>query len=339
MSASTPNLIKQVNLQCVRSALLELKSATKPQLAEYTSLSVITINALIRYLKETGEVLEDSMTHPGLGRPAMSYKLNEEFCMALIIYTFEKDGQDTAFFVVRNLYGDSVESFAKSISVVLPDSFDTEIESLLKKYPAIRLIGFGLPATESGGTIISSDYASLIGYHFCEEKKRRFHLPVFLVNDIKAATVGYCYNHHIASSRCVMGLYLPNKYDPGIGLFYDGKLFSGCAGLAGRIAPLMPHIHWDDCDYQENKHQDVILQLIYKLSCLYNPDIIIVYSEAPLSFLREQIDDYFTAPVDRPMKPNLVLQKTLEQDFRAGISHLALDQLFHLEFPICSLEI
>ena len=28
MSASTPNLIKQVNLQCVRSALLELKSAT-----------------------------------------------------------------------------------------------------------------------------------------------------------------------------------------------------------------------------------------------------------------------------------------------------------------------
>lgn len=97
MSASTPNLIKQVNLQCVRSALLELKSATKPQLAEYTSLSVITINALIRYLKETGEVLEDSMTHPGLGRPAMSYKLNEEFCMALIIYTFEKDGQDTAF--------------------------------------------------------------------------------------------------------------------------------------------------------------------------------------------------------------------------------------------------
>ena len=83
MSASTPNLIKQVNLQCVRSALLELKSATKPQLAEYTSLSVITINALIRYLKETGEVLEDSMTHPGLGRPAMSYKLNEEFCMAL----------------------------------------------------------------------------------------------------------------------------------------------------------------------------------------------------------------------------------------------------------------
>ena len=166
MSASTPNLIKQVNLQCVRSALLELKSATKPQLAEYTSLSVITINALIRYLKETGEVLEDSMTHPGLGRPAMSYKLNEEFCMALIIYTFEKDGQDTAFFVVRNLYGDSVESFAKSISVVLPDSFDTEIESLLKKYPAIRLIGFGLPATESGGTIISSDYASLIGSHF-----------------------------------------------------------------------------------------------------------------------------------------------------------------------------
>jgi len=160
-----------------------------------------------------------------------------------------------------------------------------------------------------------------------------------LVNDIKAATVGYCYNHHIASSRCVMGLYLPNKYDPGIGLFYDGKLFSGCAGLAGRIAPLMPHIHWDDCDYQENKHQDVILQLIYKLSCLYNPDTIIVYSEAPLSFLREQIDDYFTAPVDRPMKPNLVLQKTLEQDFRAGISHLALDQLFHLEFPICSLEI
>ena len=339
MAASTPNLIKQVNLRYVRAALLELKSATKSQLAEYTNLSVITINALIKYLLETGEVLEDAVIHPGLGRPAMSYKLNEEFCMALIVYTFEKDGQDTAFFVVRNLYGDSVEKFERAISAIMPDSFDADVLRLLKKYPAIRLIGFGLPATESGGTIISSDYSSLLGCRFCEEKRRLFHLPVFLVNDIKAATVGYCYSRHVAADRCVIGLYLPCKYAPGIGVYCDGKLFSGCTGLAGRISPLMPHIRWDLCDYGEAPYQDAILLLIYNLCCLYNPDTIIVYSEFSMAFLADRLDSCFATPVDRLMRPNLIHQRSMESDFRAGISHLALEQLFQLEFPIHGLDL
>lgn len=339
MAASTPNLIKQVNLQYVRAALLDLKSATKPQLAEHTNLSVITINALVKCLQETGEVIEDSMTHPGLGRPAMSYKLNEEFCMALIVYTFEKDGHDTVFFVVRNLYGDSVEKFEKPISEIRQDSFDDDIRALLEKYPAIRLIGFGLPATESGGTIISCDYPSLIGYRFCEEKEHLFHVPTFLVNDIKAATVGYCCDRHIAADRCVIGLYLPNKYAPGIGIYHDGKIFTGCTGLAGRIAPLVSNIHWERCSYQEPQDQEAVLRLIYALGCLYNPDTIIVYSEFPLSFLQSRIDEYFTSPIDRLMKPNLVVQKSLEKDFREGISHLALNELFRIEFPIHNLEV
>ncbi|MBR5470931.1 MAG: ROK family transcriptional regulator [Oscillibacter sp.] len=334
MAASTPNLIKQANLKRIRSALLQQQSATKPQLAEHTGLSVITVNTLIRSLLESGEVVEDHVVHPQLGRPAMAYRLNETYCLALIVYTFEKDGQDTAFFVVRNLYGNSVEKFEKPIADIGPNSFDREISALLEKYPSIRLIGFGLPVTESNGTIISSDYPHLVGRKFCAEKEALFHLPVFLVNDIKSATVGYCHNHAISPEHCVIGLYLPYKYAPGIAIYQDSKLVYGRDGLAGRIASLVPAIQWDTCDYQEKSYQDAVLQIIHTISCLYNPYAIVIYSEMPMEFLSTRINEFFLSPVDQIILPQLTVLNTIEQDFRSGMTHLALDTLFRLEFPI-----
>lgn len=338
MAVSTPSFIRQTNLQYLRAALLDLKSATKPQLAERTNLSVITVNALVRDLQDAGEVMEDKVIRPTLGRPAMAYKLNETYCMALIIYTFERDGQDTAFFVVCNLYGDTVEKLEKPMAAVKPSCFDGDIQALLDKYPSIRMIGFGLPATEAGGIIISSDYESLTGCAFCAEREERFHLPVFLLNDVRATTAGYCHNHGIDKSRCVVGLYLPSKYTPGIGVYYDGKLLQGRDGLAGRVSSLISDVQWDKCNYREERYQRAVLELVRMTSCLYNPDLLVVYCETPLDFLEERLPDYFPSRLDRMLIPEIIMQQTLESDFRAGLTHLALEELFRSTFPVSGLE-
>ena len=66
--------VRNHNLQKIRSALRSMRQATKPQLAEHTGLSVMTVNTLVKILQERGEVelMEDflpSASEEGDARP------------------------------------------------------------------------------------------------------------------------------------------------------------------------------------------------------------------------------------------------------------------------------
>ena len=76
------NTIKEIHLNQVISALKELKFATKPQLAEHTGLSVVTINSLMKTLLDQQEVMEEKETLTQGGRPAAIYSLNKNHKMA-----------------------------------------------------------------------------------------------------------------------------------------------------------------------------------------------------------------------------------------------------------------
>ena len=55
--AWNPIQMKQENLSVLRNVFLKQHSATKPQLAKLSGLSVVTVNSLIHELLETGEVI------------------------------------------------------------------------------------------------------------------------------------------------------------------------------------------------------------------------------------------------------------------------------------------
>lgn len=44
--------VRNHNLQKIRSAMQSMRQATKPQLAEHTGLSVMTVNTLVKILQE-----------------------------------------------------------------------------------------------------------------------------------------------------------------------------------------------------------------------------------------------------------------------------------------------
>lgn len=44
--------VRNHNMQKIRSALRSMRQATKPQLAEHTGLSVMTVNTLVKILQE-----------------------------------------------------------------------------------------------------------------------------------------------------------------------------------------------------------------------------------------------------------------------------------------------
>lgn len=59
--AWNPIQMKQENLSVLRNVFLKQHSATKPQLAKLSGLSVVTVNSLIHELLETGEVIQKQM--------------------------------------------------------------------------------------------------------------------------------------------------------------------------------------------------------------------------------------------------------------------------------------
>lgn len=243
------NLIKDINLNKVRSALKALGTATKPQLAEVTGLSVVTVNSLVNTLIDIGEILPDEILNSEGGRPAASFRYNSEFRLALMIYMHEYRGQDTAFYCVVNLRGEVIERDKHILSDVYVQSFDSHIENLLGKFSQIKAICFGIPGDEVNQKLIISDYEKMREQSLSGYIGEKFHLPVLVENDINAAVMGYCHQNKIRSDKCVIGLYFPDKYPPGAGIYLNGNIYKGKNGLAGEIKYLPFGIDWESFDY------------------------------------------------------------------------------------------
>jgi hypothetical protein len=328
------NLIKQVNLQHLRTAMLNVKTATSPDLARLTGLSVITVNALIKTLLQTGELKKDHMTQPSIGRPAAAYRLNENFCLSLIIYTVEKDGQDTVVLFVCDYCGNLVSKYEKQLQNIRIDSFDSEIQKLTDTYPAIKIIGLGLPVSEANGKIISSDYPELLGVDLCSHIENKFDIPSFIMTDIKAATAGYCYSHGIEKDQCVIGLYFPHKYPPGAAIYFNKELYLGRDGLAGRIVHLLGDTDWSRLSSSAVKTRHAIIKIVNILTGIYNPDTIVIYCEMDSGVLYRQIQASFSTDIEALMKPNIMISNDMNHDFKLGFIQLALNKLYQQQFPV-----
>lgn len=63
-------LMKELNKRQLRRILRQCKEATKPELADRTGLSVVTINSLLEDLLKTGEVVQSGLALPGEDAPA-----------------------------------------------------------------------------------------------------------------------------------------------------------------------------------------------------------------------------------------------------------------------------
>ncbi len=317
------NIIKDINLNKVRSAIKKLGVATKPQLAEDTGLSVVTINSLVNTLIASGEILPHKTIPSDGGRPAASFRYNSEYRLALMIYMHELHGQDQAYYCVVNLKGEVLEREQQSLSQVTVSSFDLNIERMLQKFPQIKAICFGIPGVEVDHKLMIIDYAGLRDQSLSGHIMERFQLPVMIENDINAAILGYCHINEIPKEQCVIGIYYPDKYPPGAGIYMKGDIYKGRDGLAGEIKYLPLGIVWEEFDYNPQEVEALIIKTLRAFSCMYNPDRIILYGESLPPDLINKVRDSCLTPVEELMLAEIVLSADLNHDFEAGIKQLA----------------
>ena len=327
MSNVNANLVKEINLNKLRNAFKIKKIASKPQLAELTELSVVTINSLVNILVENGEVIEDIILPSNGGRPATAYRFNSEFSLALVIYMYEQRREDTIFVAVSDLYGEIIDKIEKKMVEIKKDSFDNLIEKMLTKYPNIKVISFGMPGEEVDGRLLISDYKELKDQLFTTYIKEKFKLPVIFENDINAAVEGYCYSHGVTEKQCVIGIYFPSKYPPGAGIYINGGIYKGRNGLAGEIKYLPFEVDWENFDFNKAQMKEIIIKILLAFCCMYNPDIIVLYGEEITDTIISEFESKCNSEIEKVMIPQIIISNELSHDFEIGIKHIALKSL------------
>ncbi|MBU3132738.1 ROK family protein [Clostridium gasigenes] len=323
-------LMKEVNSNIILKKLKNEKKATTQRLSEVTGLSAVTVGSILQKLIEGKQVFKDDVIPSNGGRPAHRYCYNGEYSHVLIIYTDEDNEKDRVHASVVNLFGECIHKENFSLEHIVLESFEPIIDKLIHKYQTIKAIGFGLPGAEHNGTIITNDYKNLNGVRFSEYYRNRYNIPVKFENDVNAAVIGYCNMHEeeIKSDAAIVYVYFPEKYSPGVGIYINGKIYTGFKNFAGEVKNMPLGIEWENINYNSIKEvSNAIAKLIISIVYVLDPERIILYGR----FINEDyLKNIITTCKYTLIETTLpVISKTedFNSDFENGISKSTLDLL------------
>lgn len=327
MKIANANLMKEINLNHVRQVMKRIETATKPQLAALTRLSVVTINSLIKELLERGEIAEHQTVPSSGGRPALTYRYNYNYSHALAIYLKEQAGQRLATAIVINLENRVLAKEEHILPSFDRQYFQAMIQGLLEIYPEIKVIGFGIPGQIVGGTIIVSSHQELQGAAFINEMELHFGLPVIVENDVNAAVIGYTSRMDApAAPDGVAGIYFPRRYPPGMGIYLNGSIVKGKYGLAGEIKFLPLNVDWY-ADMEEEAFLQAACQVIQSVSAVLAPDTILIYQNKIGTEHWNMYWDKYQAGQSLPYYPEVILLSTFQEDYETGMCKLILHHI------------
>ncbi|MFD1886190.1 ROK family protein [Paenibacillus wenxiniae] len=326
MKTANANMMKQMNLHHVRQVMKQVETATKPQLAGLTKLSVVTINSLVRELHKRGEIFEDALVPSNGGRPALTYRYNYDFSLGLVIYMKDCGGKFMLSSVVINLENRVLSKREQIVSSFKQDTLDQLMDECIAAYPAIQAIGIGVPGQVVDGEIMTSSHRELEGVRMIEQIGQRFNLPVFLENDVNAAVYGYHTNHKLDPDHTVTGLYFPDRYPPGMGIHQEGRLIRGKSGMAGEIKFLPFDIDW----YTESNSErlaDAIGWIIQSVNSILAPEHMVIYQNSVAEGAWRQALERYQARYPSPVYPDIFQKHNFEDDFETGMRWLTLQAL------------
>jgi hypothetical protein len=308
------------NLDELRTALKKFRRATKPQLATATSLSVVTVNALLKELLSRNEVLMEQEAISSGGRPAQQYCFNGDHKLALAVYMHEKNGRDTMFVSVQNLFGDTLQLDEIQPQKINLQFFADILMPYFIRYPQISVVVVGLPGAEVKGQLVVVDYPELKGTMFCQWLEEKLGCSVYFENDINAAVAGYAYTLGAAKEQeTIIGIYFPQNYPPGAGIFEQGKLYKGRDGMAGEIGYRLSGKVYDMSRGITAAAAESVLLFVRT----WNPHRVVLYHE---SLEKEQIlaiKNRCCEEIAANFLPEIIIENDIYGDYARGIRQLA----------------
>lgn len=244
MAASgKPGLLRRYNSDLIRDLIRMNGPITKVELARLSGVSVPTVNKIVNQLEADGEVIRTNEYSNTVGRKAAAYIVNKE--AGYFAAFFIQNGFITAGLASND--GELIrrESFTPDMTSAdkVNGALYEAVDSFLSLIPAEKLnaVGLGIP-----GVIGAENRISAIPTVPCWEGidlqsilEERFHVPVFIENDVKLMTVGVYKRKFAESFRNMIFLYVSRGL--GAGIVINGRLYKGPSNFAGEYGFMIPY--------------------------------------------------------------------------------------------------
>ena len=191
MSSNSIIKIKQQNILQIKRALIALGSATKPEIAKHTGLTVATCGNLLNEMAKSGDAVAENLRFSNGGRPAQAYRYCAEKTQFLSLLAISENGTEKIYYRVVDVAEKTHSQGSSLVRQVNLPTLKKMAMGILKKNPAIRLVTLGVQGCVHEGIVAFSDFPELDGRALQSELESALKIPVFVENDMNSIALGY----------------------------------------------------------------------------------------------------------------------------------------------------
>lgn len=331
----TPQSMKYAVRRAIRSSLLEHGSGTKAELSEQLGISFPTVSKVLEQMTEDGEVHLLGLDESSGGRRANRYAFNPDYMLGLAVY-YEKE---QSVYTLFNWNGDVIErTIEDAILQAGPEALALQIGNWTCRYPKIRSIAVGMPASVRDGIIFHiPTYNAFEDFDLQAYLEEMYAIPVIVENDMNAAVLGY---QKLSQSEEASLVYVYLGHNgPGAGLLINGNVVRGRSFFTGEIG-YVPMSGDDSLHHVLNRRDsvmsshvepdeeqiDALSRLSATFTAILNPDAILWCEHNLLPSTLHSIKDRASIYVPSMHLPEMLLRHW-EHDYIAGLQRLAMDMM------------
>ncbi|MFE5429676.1 ROK family protein [Peribacillus simplex] len=328
---SNTTKIKQINVEMVKDALIELKYGTKQTISSETGLSVATCGNILNELVESGEVIEVDLEQPSGGRPARRFMYNANYCYVACIYVSYEEGVNKITHAVTNLVGEIIEEDSVIVDSVSYESIVSLIDKLVAKYEIIKAIGMGVPAVVCDGDVVGNcDIKELSNLPLQKQLKKLFPIEIIVENDMNLKALGFYRKQNFHNSKSIAVINFPKDNCIGSGIIVDGHIIKGNTNFAGEVSYLPLGLSQDDL-IKELEKDDQFLRLAVKIITsiitVINPATIALTGELVRSDMIEEIISGCLKIVPKEHMPEIIVRENIHDDYINGLVSVTIESL------------
>ena len=276
------HLLKEHNTNLVLNALMEMKTATRSQLAEKTGLSQPTVNTIVQELSNQGIVSPGTFAAAAGGRRPQCYTFETNHLRAATIRVYEQSLEYSVVTIDGTVKLRNSWALADNGSTL--EGLQMLVQSLSKQDGDIRVFSIGVPGVVGPGGMLHAipQIPDLEGVALAHTLQKQVGVPVYVENDMNLIALGSAGAGSGKTTSDIVFVHIGNGV--GAGIVLGGRIIRGFSSFAGEIAfivdPLAADICGESFENRLNKAESVAEQaklisgLVVNIICLLNPPVI-----------------------------------------------------------------
>jgi predicted NBD/HSP70 family sugar kinase len=328
---SNNSKVKQLNIELVKDALIELTYATTQTVAKTTGLSIATCGNILNELLESGEVIEVDLEQPKGGRPARRFMYNANYCYVACIYLNYKGGDYKITYAVANLINEIIEEDSVILDDINYESIVGLIDKLIAKHDNIRAVGVGVPAAVCDDVLVGDcEIKGLINFPLGKRLKEKYPINIIVENDMNLKVLGLYKKQNYDKHKNIAVITFPKNSCIGSGIVVDGHVVKGNTQFAGEVSYLPFDISQEELITQLQSVDGflpIVVKTIVSIIAVINPETIALTGELVRPDMLEDIFNGCLKIIPEKHMPKIIIRENIHDDYINGLISVTIESL------------